>query len=120
MQGACDFIAMLILYFFYMHWRNFHNDIIENSEKDNEVLNPCMYVVSVTGFNPKTELLEENMKAYIDGLFRGSFEVEVVYNYKRNFNKFIDLEEHIEKIEKEKQLLKQTDKTNEDLLEYEK
>ena len=118
--SAADFLSMIILFFFYMHWRRFHNDIVEESDKDHSVLNPTIYAVSVIGFDKKTELLEENLKAYIDGLFRGAYEVEVVYNYKRNFNKFIDLEEHIEKIEKEKQVIKQTEKGNEDLIEFEK
>ena len=108
MLGAADFISMLILFFFYLHWRAFHNEVVEEVAKDHSILNPSVYAVSVIGFDPNTQLLEENIKSYIDGLFRGAYEVEVVYNYKRNFNKFIDLEEHIEKIEKEKQVIKQT------------
>jgi len=46
-------------------------------------------------------------------MFHGAYEVEVIYDYKRNFNKFINLEEVIEKVEKEKQILKQTDKSTE-------
>ena len=42
------------------------------------------------------------MKAYFDGLYRGAYEVEVVYDYNRNFSKFIDYDEAIEKVEKEK------------------
>ena len=45
-------------------------------------------------------------------MFHGAYEVEVVYNYNRNFNKFIELEEQIQKIEKERQIIKQTDKGN--------
>ena len=58
------------------------------------------------------------MKAYIDGLYRGAYEVEIIYDYKRNFSTFIDYDEAIEQVEKEKQVLKQTDKDNEDLIEY--
>lgn len=46
--------------------------------------------------------------------------MEVVHNYRRNFSKFVALEEQLEKVEKERQVLKQTDKSNDDLIEYEK
>lgn len=46
--------------------------------------------------------------------------MEVVHNYRRNFSKFVALEEQLEKVEKERQVLKQTDKSNDDLIDYEK
>lgn len=57
MISAADFLAMIILFFFYMHWRRYHNDIVEESNKDHSILNPTIYAVSVIGFNKKTELL---------------------------------------------------------------
>lgn len=71
--SACDVLSMLVLFAFYIHWRSFHNSLVEEIDQDHEVLNPCLYAISVSGFDPKTELLEENLKAYIDGLFRGAY-----------------------------------------------
>ena len=45
--------------------------------------------------------------------------MEIVYDYNRNFSKFINYDEAIEAVEKEKQVLKQTDKEYDDLHAYE-
>ena len=57
MLSVCDAFAMVILFFFYMHWRSFHNEVVEESDKDHTILNPTAYAVSVKGFDKKTELL---------------------------------------------------------------
>ena len=83
---------MLILFLFWIHWRSFHNSVLHEMEKDHTIVNPIRYVVAVEEFyddttNPKT--LEMELRAYIDSLYKGAFEVEVVYNYHGNFSKFI-------------------------------
>ena len=60
-----------------------------------------------------------DLKADFDGLYRGAYEVEIVYDYNRNFKKFVKYDEAIEAVEKEKQILKQTEKDGEDLKEFE-
>ena len=116
----CDILSMIALFAFYLHWRIFVNDLIEEENKDHSVVNPSTYALSVSGFDKATPNIEDNLKAHIDGLYRGAYEVEIIYDYNRNFSKFIDYDVAIEDVEKEKQILKQTDKDNEDLLEYEK
>lgn len=54
--------------------------------------------------------LEAELKGYIDAKYKGAYEVEVVYNYKGNFDRFMEYDEQIEIVEKEHQILKQTNK----------
>ena len=114
-----DILTMVALFAFYVHWRLFLNSVIEESERNHDIVNPTLYAVSVSGFSKDTPNLEDNLKAYFDGLYRGAHEVEVVYDYNRNFKKFVSYDEAIEAVEKEKQILKQTEKDGEDLKEYE-
>ena len=44
---VCDIISMLILFFFWIHWRSFHNSILEEMERDHKIVNPVNYVVAV-------------------------------------------------------------------------
>lgn len=92
---GCDILTMLVMFGFYIRWRSVHNEAVEQSDKDHTILNPTLYVVSVSGFDPNTPDLEKNLKGYFDALFHGAYEVEIVHNFKRNFSKFIDLEEQI-------------------------
>jgi tellurite resistance protein TehA-like permease len=57
MQSACDVLSMLVLFAFYLHWRSFHNELVESEEKDFKTLDPAMYVVSIVGFDQKTKNL---------------------------------------------------------------
>lgn len=54
--------------------------------------------------------LEAELKGYIDAKYKGAYEVEIVYNYQGNFDRFMDYDEQIEIVEKEHQILKQTNK----------
>lgn len=88
-----DLLSMLILFLFWLHWRSFHHSVVHEMEKDHSIVNPTRYVVAVEEFfdektNPKT--LEMELRAYIDSLYKGAFEVEVVFNYHGHFSKFID------------------------------
>ena len=85
----CDILSMITLFGFYVHWRVFISDLIEESDRDHNIVNPSLYAISVSGFDKSTPNLEDNLKAYIDGLYRGAYEVEIVYDYNRNFSKFI-------------------------------
>lgn len=112
-QTVSDLVATLILIIFWIHWRSFHNSVIHDMEKDYKIVNPERYVVAVEEFsdqstNPKT--LEAELRAYFDTLYKGAFEVEIVYNYNGNFSKFVDYEDLIEEAEKEAQVIKQTGK----------
>lgn len=53
-ESACDVMSMIVLFGFYFHWRSFSHETVEAEERDFKVLDPTMYVVSVTGFDPKT------------------------------------------------------------------
>ena len=114
-----DILTMVALFAFYVHWRLFLSSVIEEAERNHDVVNPTLYAVSVSGFSKETPNLEDNLKAYFDGLYRGAYEVEIVYDYNRNFKKFVKYDEAIEAVEKEKQILKQTEKDGEDLKEFE-
>lgn len=35
--------------------------------------------------------LEMELRSHIDNLYKGAFEVEIVYNYNGNFDRFIEL-----------------------------
>lgn len=49
-----DVLSMLILFFFWLHWRSFHNGILEEMEKDHSIVNPVRYVVAVDNFFDET------------------------------------------------------------------
>lgn len=55
----------------------------------------------------------------MDTLYKGAYEVEVVYNYQGNFDKFIAYDEQIEIVEKETQIIRQTGKETKKLVEEE-
>ena len=48
---------MFVLFGFYLHWRSFHAEAIDNDAKDVLSVNPTNYVLSVTGFDPLTSNL---------------------------------------------------------------
>jgi hypothetical protein len=73
MESACDVLGMLVLFCFYFHWRNFHNNLVSDDEKDLTELDPTMYVVSIVGFDPKTPNLENELRAYFDTIYRGAY-----------------------------------------------
>jgi hypothetical protein len=117
-----DLLSMLILLLFWLHWRSFQKAILEEMEKDHSLVNPVRYVVAVDHFcdettNPKT--LEMELRAYVDALYKGAYEVEVVYNYHGNFSRFLEYDEKIEEVEKEHQVIKQTGKSTTRLLALE-
>lgn len=61
--------------------------------------------------------LEQELRAYIDGLYKGAYEVEIVYNYNGNFDRFIEYDKQIEAVEKEHQIARQTGKESPKLVE---
>jgi hypothetical protein len=81
----CDILSMFVLFLFYLHWRSFHNEAVEEAEKDHTIVNPTSYVLTVIGFDKATPNLEENLKQYFQEVFDGVYEVEVVYNYGGKF-----------------------------------
>lgn len=94
---VCDILSMLVLFFFYLHWRSFHAEAVESEAKDIKIVNPSNYVLSVTGFDPSTPNLEKNLTTYYDQVFSGAYEVEVIYDYSGNFKKFTHYDELVEK-----------------------
>lgn len=110
---------MIVLFIFYVHWRVFISQTLQEAERDHKIINPNIYALSVTGFDKQTPNLQSNLKAHVDGLYRGAYEVEIVYDYNRNFGKFVSYDEAIEAVEKEKQVIKQTEKDYDDLQSYE-
>jgi hypothetical protein len=110
---AADILSFLVMVIFYLHWKAFHKGIIDELEKDHQILNPVSYSLSVEDFwDEKTNMktLEAELRAYIDTLYKGAYEVEIVYNYKGNFDTFVDYDKMIETVEKEHQIIKQTGK----------
>jgi len=82
-------------------------------EKDHTIVNPVRYVVAVDNFfdeTTNTKTLEMDLRAYMDTHYKGAYEVEIVYNYQGNFHLFIEYDELIEEVEKEHQVIKQTNK----------
>ena len=47
---VCDLVSMFVLFIFYLHWKSFHKTTVDEEEKDNSILNPTSYVLSVVGF----------------------------------------------------------------------
>ena len=45
---------MVALFAFYLNWRMFVNDLIEEENKDHSVINPSIYALSVSGFDQTT------------------------------------------------------------------
>jgi len=45
-----DLVSMLIFFIFWMHWRSFHNSVLQDMEKDHTIVNPIRYVVAVEDF----------------------------------------------------------------------
>ena len=92
-------------------------------EKDHSIVNPVRYAVTVEGFfdeTTSTKTLQMELRAYIDSMYKGAFQVEVVYNYNGNFSKFLDYDEKIEDVQKEHQVLKQTNRNTDHLVQLEK
>jgi neutral trehalase len=73
-----DVLTMLVLFIFYIHWRRFHQAVLEEMSKDYTVLNPSSYVVSIEEFYDETtniKTLEQELKGYFDSIYKGAFEV---------------------------------------------
>jgi hypothetical protein len=51
---ACDVLSMIVFFFFYLHWRSFHNEAVANESKDITVLKPPTYALSIVGFDEST------------------------------------------------------------------
>jgi len=49
-----DIMSMLVLFIFYMHWRRFHQAVIDEVSKDYTILNPSSYVISIEDFHDET------------------------------------------------------------------
>jgi len=47
-------MSMLVLFIFYMHWRRFHQAVIDEVSKDYTILNPSSYVISIEDFHDET------------------------------------------------------------------
>lgn len=45
-----DIVSMLIFFIFWLHWRSYHNSVLEEIEKDHTIVNPVRYVVAVEEF----------------------------------------------------------------------
>ncbi len=52
----------------------------------------------------------------MDTLYKGAYEVEIVYNYQGNFDKFVAYDQQIEIVEKQTQIIRQTGKETKKLV----
>ena len=54
----CDILTMFFLFGFYVHWRMFVNDQIDEEYRDHSTVNPANYALTVIGFDKSTPNLE--------------------------------------------------------------
>lgn len=115
---------MLIFFFFYVYWNSFHKHSVNEVESNQDILNPKSYALSVVGFfdNRVNQVtLESDLKDYISTVLKMDvYEVEVVNDYKGFFDNILGYDALMETVTKEKEIIKQTGKSNEKLREVER
>jgi hypothetical protein len=96
---------------------------VNEVESNQNILNPKSYALSVVGFydsRVNQVTLESDLKDYISSVLKMDvYEVEVVNDYKGFFDNILDYDALMETVTKEKEIIKQTDKSNEKLREIE-